>query len=113
MTFLATTTCAVYRGETESPLGDDVPNNAVPVAGMTALPLGLVERDKRVQDPATGLWRTVRYSVGRLTPGTDVRMGDRIKDNTTGKFYAVDDIKVTPRSISGGAGLTLELRNTR
>jgi hypothetical protein len=39
--------------------------------------------------------------------------GDVIRDNRTGKLYAIDEKTDTPRGIAGAASLTLTLRLTR
>ena len=111
---IATTTAAIYRGTTENGLGDTVDDNATPVVGLEAFPLSLIEKSKRVQDPASGIWRTVRYSAGRpLNPSLVILDGDRLKDLFTGELYAIDEITYTPRTLAGGAALLLDLRNNK
>lgn len=111
---IASTRAAIYRGTTPNGLGDDVDNNTTPVVGLESFPVSIIEKSRRVQDPASGLWRTVRYSAGRpLDPSLVILDGDRLKDLTTGDIYAIDEITRTPRTIAGGAGLLLDLRNTK
>lgn len=111
---LATTTAAIYRGTKPNGLGDDVDDNTTPVVGLESFPASIIERSRRVQDPASGIWRSVRYSAGRpLDPSLDIRDGDRLKDLTTGDIYAIDEITRTPRTLGGGATLLLDLRNTK
>ena len=107
---LATTKLAVYRGTTESPLGDEVDDNSTPVVGLEALGASLIERTKRVQDPASGTWREVPYLKARLVnPAADVRRGDRVRDLGTGRLMTVDSITRVPRSMAGAASLSLDL----
>jgi hypothetical protein len=62
---IATTKAAIYRGTAPNGLGDTVDDNTVPVVGLEVFPVSIVEKSKRVQDPASGIWRTVRYSAGQ------------------------------------------------
>lgn len=108
---LATTRGAVLRGETQNDLGDEIEGDDV-VEGLDDFPLGLTERGKNVQDPASGTWRTIRYMSARVPSNVVLEPGDRIRDNRTGIVYALDDETRTPRSISGRASVTLNLRRT-
>lgn len=107
---LATTTLAVYRALTTSPLGDEVDDNSAPVVGLENIAASVIERSKRVQDPASGLWRTVPYLKARLVdPSLDVHVGDRVRDLGTGKLMTVDSLTRTSRSLAGSSALTLDL----
>lgn len=107
---LATTRLAVYRAVTTSPLGDEVDDNTTPVIGLERVGASVIERSKRVQDPASGIWRTVPYLRARLVnPSLDVREGDRVRDLSTGKLLTVDSLTRTSRSLAGAASLTLDL----
>lgn len=107
---LATTKLAVYRAVTTSPLGDETDDNTTAVVGLEAVKVSLIERTKRVQDPASGLWRSIPYLKARLVnPALDVRKGDRVRDLRTGKLMTVDSLTGTPRSLAGAATLTLDL----
>lgn len=53
--------------------------------------------------------RTVRYHPCRLPAGTDVRDGDRIKDQRTGRIYVIDSIG-EPESYAQTPDLRLDLR---
>jgi len=110
MSFTATTRASVYRATTESALGDNVNDNTTPVSGLGDLRASLIEKSRSVMDPASGERRTVRFCIGRLDFGTDVRKGDRIKDNRGGQLYAIDEITPTARTIAGGSSLVLDLR---
>lgn len=113
MTFLATTRVSILRGETQNTVGDPIDDNRFPdavVPGLGDLPASLIEKSRKVYDFASQEQRTVRWVVGRLTPGTDIRDGDRVRDNRTGTIYALDEITRKPRSISGQSDLILDLR---
>lgn len=109
---LATTRLAVYRAVTTSPLGDEVDDNTTPVVGLERVGASCIERSKRVQDPATGIWRSIPYLKARLVnPKLDVREGDRVRDLSTGELMTVDSVTRTARSLAGAASLTLDLTN--
>jgi len=110
MTFQATTRASIYRATTETALGDEIDDNAMPVSALADLRASLIEKSRAVLDPASGERRTVRYCIGRLDYGTDVRAGDRIKDNISGQMYALDEITPTRRTITGASSLVLDLR---
>lgn len=107
---LATTRLAVYRGTTEDALGDTVDDNVTPVEGLERVAASLIERTKRVQDPASGIWRVIPYLKARISnPSHDIVEGDRVRDLRTNKLMTVDSITRTPRSLAGAATLTLDL----
>lgn len=123
--FLANTRVAVIRGITESTLGDEVETNGAEgiVAAFADMPAALTERSRSVFDPATGTRRTVRVitcripvSVGHPTTGVITPLvlleGDRIKDNNTGRIYALDEHVAVPRNLAGMSSLTLDLKAT-
>lgn len=112
MPFLATTKCNTYRGTAPNAVGDDIVVNDGAHRIGVGWAISIIERKRNVQDAATGVWRTVRYAVGRLTPGRDVAIGDRIEDLTSSAIYTVDEVTATPRTIGGEATLLLDLRIT-
>lgn len=107
---LATTRLAVYRGVTTNALGDEVDDNDTPVVGLERIPASLIETTKRVQDPASGIWRTVpKLTASPTNPAVDVRKGDRVRDLSTGIVMTVDSLTRVARSLAGAASLTLDL----
>lgn len=103
-----TTTVTVLRGTTTTAHGDTV-DTAAAVAGMTNLPASIVEQRQDVNGPQVGRNTEVRHYVGKLAQGTDVREGDRLRDDVTEHIYLVTavisaDPQVTP------ADLRLDLR---
>lgn len=110
---LATTTCAVIRGETTDALGDDIPSGIV-VVGLEKLPFSIKEKSRKVYVPESDELRTVRYVVGRATPtakALQIIATDRIRDNSTLKIYVVDEITGGERGISGTRPLVFDLRH--
>lgn len=106
---MATTTVAVYRGETTNAAGDQVPTTT-PLPGLLLLPFSVIEKSRTVFVQATSELRTIRYFVGRCRPGVDLRKLDRLKDNLTQRWYAVDEVTGGDRSIAGMKDLVLDLR---
>lgn len=107
---LATTRLAVYRAVTVDALGDEVDDNTTPVVGLERVGASCIQKSKRVQDPASGMWRTIPYVRARLVnPSLDVREGDRVRDLSTGSLMTVDSLVRTSRSLAGSASLTLDL----
>lgn len=107
---LATTRLAVYRGTHEDALGDIVDDNETPVVGLERIGASCIQTSKRVQDPASGIWRTIPYVKARLVnPALDVRKGDRVRDLSDGAIMTVDSLTRTSRSLAGAASLTLDL----
>lgn len=82
------------------------------VGDWSDFPLSLIEKTTREQDPATNLWRTVRYFAARVPSNLPVDDGDRIRDNRDGAVYAIDSFRREPRSLAGRASTTLKLRRT-
>lgn len=111
---IATTRVAVLRtaAPTTDTLGDETYENDTDVAGYEDLPASIIEASRTVQDPATGTVRTVRQYTGRLPGNIELREGDRIRDNRTGRIYSIVEDEHTPRGISGRSSLTLTLRRT-
>lgn len=67
-----------------------------PDGSMTTLTTGLVmsitEKSKRTWDGATQTPRTVRVLTGTVAAGTDMRKGDQLQDEQTGRKYVVKDV---------------------
>src|SRR3990172_5485946 len=102
---IATTTMTLLRGGGVDDLGDETTTND-PVEGAERVPGSLIERERMVMDPTTGEPRTITQHHARFTPGTFPAVtGDRVRDETTGDLYVVEDVKLTPRSIGGLSAL--------
>lgn len=83
----ANTRVTILRGTTTDAFGDPVDTLTTVATGVTA---SIVEQRKTVTNPADGVVRRVRYTTGRLPAGTDIRDGDRIRDEKTNVVYTFD-----------------------
>lgn len=109
---LATTTMTLLRGGGVDGLGDETTTNT-PVVGAVGVPGSLIERERMVMDPTTGEPRTITQHHARFTFGTFPAVtGDRVRDETTGELYVVEDVKATARAIGGLSALRLILSKT-
>lgn len=102
----ANTRVTILRGGTTDSFGDpmDVPREVR--KGVT---FSLIERNKTVTNPVDGSVRQVRYFIGRAPSGTDIRPGDRIKDERTGFIYVFDASSEGMNAIRG-TDIRLDLR---
>lgn len=109
---IATTTLTLLRGGGVDDLGDETTVND-PVTGAERVPASLIERDRMLMDPTTGEPRTITQHHARLIPGTFPAVkGDRVRDESTGELYVVEDVKATARAIGGLSALRLILSKT-
>lgn len=103
---IATTRVTVLRGVGTSPFGDseDLDTEAGTDA-QTGIPASLIEQTRTSRSPASGAPRVIRTTIARLPAGTDVTEDDRIRDESTGRIYSVDQVN-QPAAL----GFTAELR---
>lgn len=104
----ATTTVTILRGTTTDGYGDEVDTDT-PV--RTGVPASLIEQTRRVTTRDDPTPRIIRYTVGRVTAGTDVTDQDRIRDERTGAVYIVDAVS-SMNTAALAADLRLDLRRT-
>lgn len=109
---VATTRAALLRGSTTDGLGDEVDTNATPVPGFEDFAFSIVEKDATEFDQASNTWRSVQRLIGRAAGNVPADEGDRIKDLRDGRIYAVDNVRRTPRGLSGRSSVTMKLRRT-
>lgn len=83
----ANTRVTILRGTSTDAFGDPVDTLTEVRTGVTA---SIMEQRKTVTNPVDGMPRQVRFTTGRLPAGTDLRNGDRIKDEKTGVIYMFD-----------------------
>jgi hypothetical protein len=102
----ATTTISVLRGTTTDGYGDPADGSTAVATGVVA---SILEQRQRTTTPVDGQPRVVRYFTARVPHGTDVRAGDRIKDEQTLTVYIVDTV-TTPASPVRGPEVRLDLR---
>lgn len=128
MNALATTTIDVFRdvdaAATPDPLdsdvdpfGDEVETPRADTADdadldpdphLRKLPASIIEQTRRPFDPTAGDLRTVKFVVGRVTSGTDIRRGDIVVDRKDGGRYRVNDA-VQPQNMAMRLDLRLDL----
>lgn len=108
MLALATTTLTVYRGTSTDAYGDEQDTNTVV---HTGIPASLVEQTRRTTTRDDPTPRVIRYTVGRVTAGTDITDQDRLLDERTGAVYIVEAVS-SMASAAVAADLRLELRRT-
>lgn len=104
----ATTTLAVLRGTTTDAYGDEQDTDT-PV--HTGIPASLTEQTRRVTTRDDPTPRVIRYTVGRVTAGTDITDQDRVRDERTGDVYIVDAVSQMA-NFATAADLRLDLRRT-
>lgn len=86
---LATGTYTQLRGTGESVFGD-VTDVATPV--RTGLALSILEQRRTTTRKADDRAQSTVYATGRVSPGVDVRTGDRFQDEATLATYIVTDV---------------------
>jgi hypothetical protein len=85
---LATTTVSILRGTAVDDYGDE--NDTTTVAA-TRIPASILEQRRLVSTPDDPQPRAVVFYTARVLATTDVRTGDRIRDETTGEVFIVDN----------------------
>jgi hypothetical protein len=89
-----------------TPLGDRSASYTVIATGV---PASITEDSKRTWDPATQTPRTVRVLSALIGSATDIRKGDRLRDDTHGGLlYVVKDV-TQERSFAYTPDLDLDL----
>ena len=111
LVIVATTRAALLRGSTTDGLGDEV-DTATIVPGFEDFPVSIIEKDATEFDQASATWRSVQKLIGRAAADVPVDEGDRLKDLRDGRIYAVDNVRRTPRGMSGRSSVTMKLRRT-
>lgn len=89
MNAFATTTVSVLRGTSTDAFGDEYDNGTVESSGN---PASIMQRDKRVFDPASSESRIVSYFSGRMDGTTDVADTDRLLDEGSGAIYVIEAV---------------------
>lgn len=69
--------------------GDEIESDGVRKAGVLG---SVIERNRSVYNPDDSRVATIRVLIGRFAYGTDIRDGDRIKDEKTGEVFVVQSI---------------------
>ncbi len=87
MNAVATTTIAVLRGTSTDGYGDVVDGSTAILSGV---PASILEQRRTVATEADPTPRAVITYTGRVSAGTDIADGDRIRDERTSAVYIVD-----------------------
>lgn len=85
----ATCTVSILRGTTTTDYDDLADVDTVVASG---LPASLIEQRRIVTTFGDDRPQVVRYWTLRLLAGTDVRDGDRVKNEQTGEIFMVDSL---------------------
>lgn len=107
--FAANTWGTVYRGDDVNEYADPVDLDDL-VVGLERVPMAITEQTRTTLDPETDEPRTVRYAVGRVKPGVDVRRDDRIFDERQQRWWVVRDVSGGGFTFYGSQDLSLDLR---
>lgn len=83
---MSQTTFAILRGTATDGYGDVADVDTVVQTGIAG---SIIGRDVTAVDAATGQPKSTRVTVATIPAGTDIRVGDRVKDLTTAVVYTV------------------------
>ena len=106
---IPTTWVTVLRGISSDVFGDqiDAPSEAGGDA-LTRIPASLLERTRTITTPNSATPRVVRYATARLPAGTPVTEDDRLRDEQTGRIYAISAV-TQPAAVGFTPHLRLDL----
>jgi hypothetical protein len=109
VTMIATTWVTVLRG-VATDLDDDISDLPVEAGtdAQTGIPASLIEGSRSIKTPSSATPRVVRYAIARLPAGTDVTEEDRLRDDRTGRIYAITAV-TQPAAIGFTPSLRLDL----
>lgn len=105
----ATCRGSILRGTTESVFGDDEDNATVAASGVLAR---IKSKSRRVFDSTTQTARIVQVPTARMQSDTDIRPGDRFRDDTHGVTYAVIEVD-QPDQQGRESDLLIELKRVK
>lgn len=103
---LATGSFSVLRGSSTNVYGDETDAASVVLTGV---PMALMPGARGRTSRAEGGLREVDTFTGYAPYGTDLRLDDRIKDETTGEVYVLA-VVTTPRTTWGQGDIRVEAR---
>jgi hypothetical protein len=86
---IPTTTVTVLRGTSTDGFGDTVSADTVAASGVL---FSLLEQRRSVFTAGDNRIQQVRYFTGRAPGDADIRLGDRVRDESTGDTYYVDTV---------------------
>lgn len=92
--FMPTALVSLYRDVDEDEFGDPIDDNVVITA--SDLPALITEKSQRTFLPAEQRLGVIERYIIRLRPGTDVKEGDRLRDQATDSWYQVQEVINVP-----------------
>lgn len=97
--FYPTTTVTVLAEET----GEDAYGDPIDVykAVRFNLPAHIWEESQLVNSPATGQATTVRTMKGVVSDATQLKSGERLKDENSGAVYVIEHVRILSSPFSG------------
>lgn len=98
---VATCVCSILRGTSTNEFNDAVDNSTVAASGVIT---SIEETTSRVLDPTSQTPRVIRSVNGRVTSNVDIRVTDRLRDDTHATVYIVENV-----TQPGGPGFTSDL----
>jgi hypothetical protein len=84
MNAVPTTKISVLRGEGETLFGDSEDSDTTIATGVLA---SLLTVSRKTRSPVDGRPEIITYFTARVPHGTDVQLGDRVKDEISGSVY--------------------------
>ncbi len=92
----ANTYVTVYRGTELNYAGDEVDIDTPLTADLVGY---IAEMGRSSTNYSDSMPRTVRRYVGRFDVRADIRLGDRIEDQTTGMIFTVENVSSARRGM--------------
>jgi len=106
MNGLSTGRYTILRGvSSTNDYGDEVESQEVHLTGVRG---SVIERTRKVFNPADSRVVTIRELTGRFAHGTDIRDGDRIKDEKTDIIFLVNSVNM-PTAVANKPDIVLDL----
>jgi hypothetical protein len=103
---LATCTASILRGTTVDEYQDVVDSDTAVYTGVL---FSIQETNSSVFDPATQTRRVVRRLVAACQSDTDLQIGDRVRDDTHGITYIVNNV-TQPGGVGWDSDLAVDLK---
>ena len=104
---MPTTRLTIMRGTEVDDAGDE---SDVGIPIYQHVPAALVQASMQAFDPASSTRRTIRVSKALLPSWADVTDSDTIMDESTGSYFAIEDIQLQP-TLGSPPDLLLTLRS--
>lgn len=103
---MATGTFTVVRGTSSTDdYGDEVDTQTDHLTGLKG---SVIEKTSRVFNPSDSRVVTLRTYTGRFTSGSDIKDGDRLRDEATGVTYLVNSVN-SPQGFANKPDMVLDL----